>query len=437
MSNNSFKRGRYNALHLSPRIRRVVDVLEANGFLDRVKGSNNRTPGQNGRGNHTTRIKPTAKLEELFSNLTLEREDITFHKDEEVIILRDKDEDDPKAKKIDYVDNDETIRMRAEVRAYNKMMLEYFVDVASLEQPFYERTYKDNDCRDQVQQIWITQENKFTRRTFSRGRFDLNGRWNGGFWQNLPKVLRRHIWIDGDQTDEWDYSGLHPNILALQMGHEFSGDQYQLDKQVVKSIRLADQRAVVKSLVLYAINAKNLDACYRAFQTRHPGYKKRDLKLLLEAYIDQHPFMADAIGSDKGIELMYLDSQIAAHVIREFVDLRIPILPIHDSFIARLEDIPFLEKAMSAACYTILGQDLIKTSRQWEERSYPTGHLNQYTSPSDKHQPLERLVEDEDRPSFRTIEAYKERWHAWSISHPEAYSPDLVDTYLGELVERD
>ena len=137
----------------------------------------------------------------MFSNLTLEREDITFHKDEEVIILRDKDEDDPKAKKIDYVDNDETIRMRAEVRAYNKMMLEYFVDVASLEQPFYERTYKDKDGRDQVQQIWITQDNKFTRRTFSRGRFDLNGRWNGGFWQNLPKVLRRHIWIDCDHTD--------------------------------------------------------------------------------------------------------------------------------------------------------------------------------------------------------------------------------------------
>ena len=45
--------------------------------------------------------------------------------------------------------------------------------------------------------------------------------------------------------------------------------------------------------------------------------------------------MTNLLGSDKGMELMYIDSQIATETINYFVKQNKPILPIHDSFIVK------------------------------------------------------------------------------------------------------
>ena len=102
----------------------------------------------------------------------------------------------------------------------------------------------------------------------------------------MPKILREDITIDGEQTFEYDYSALHPSILAYRSGNTFNSDPYTIDKQI-----LPDQRIVLKALLLRAINADTIDKAIRSFQTEHEGYKKKELLLLLHSYIDQYPFM--------------------------------------------------------------------------------------------------------------------------------------------------
>ena len=116
-------------MHISLRVKDVCDILITNGYLDIAPGSHNR---QNpGAGNRNSRIKPTAKLEGLFKNVGLETFELSLNHNRECIILRDKDPEDNKAKDIEYKDTPQTNKMRAEVQAYNQMMLGHYVDVAS------------------------------------------------------------------------------------------------------------------------------------------------------------------------------------------------------------------------------------------------------------------------------------------------------------------
>ena len=332
---------RYNALNLSHRILDVIDVLVANDWLLYTGGKNHR----DGSGrNRTARIKPSPKLEESFSKLSVKLEDVSFHREEEVIILRDGN------KEVEYTDTPEIVRMRKEVEAYNAMLLRHTVEVASLNHPYITRTVKDKRGRTTKQTIWLTPDRMFTRRTFSRGSFKLNGRFNGGWWQRISEFSREDIIIDGEETIELDYSGLHPKILAYQAGHSIDGDPYKIEKEV-----MPEQRDIIKGLLLKVINAKTIDSGIRAFQTDKHGYKKKDLLLLLEAYLDQYPFMREYLGSDLGIELMYTDSQIAAQVINGFVKFDKPILPIHDSFIVKAYDVEYLGALMMNAIENVVG----------------------------------------------------------------------------------
>jgi len=363
--NNYTVSSRYNGMHISPRVKGVCDILITNGYLDIAPGSHNR---QNpGAGNRNSRIKPTAKLEGLFKNVGLETFELSLNHNRECIILRDKDPEDNKAKDIEYKDTPQTNKMRAEVQAYNQMMLGHYVDVASLEQPMIIRdvTRSGRPLRQHVQ---IDQTQKFVRRIFSRNSWENNGRWNGGFWQNLPKAMRREILINDQPTDEIDYSGLHPSILALEADSRLTGDPYDLEGQVVKTIPLNQQRAVVKHLVLIAINAKSRPSAFSAYRADREKYTNNQLEPLLDAFIEKHPCLEDSICTDQGIRLMNVDSQIATHVINRFVAEGKPILPIHDSFIVVREDQHLLRQAMSDACVEIVGYDIEADSRAEKEQ---------------------------------------------------------------------
>ena len=394
---------RYNGINLSRKIIPVIDLLIDHKLLDYIGGFHSQS---NARRSHTMRIRPSGLLMSYFRNLTIELEDIEFHKCEEVIILNNKDDpDDPKAKPQKYDDNRDTNRMRKEVQAYNNMMFEHFVDVVSLEQPYYLRTFVNKQGFEDTQRIWLTQDNKFTRRTFSRNSFKLNGRWNGGWWQQIEKDLRRDIFIDGSPTIEADYSALHPTILAHQSGNKFKGDPYTIDKQIVHN-----QRNALKGILLKAINAKTVTSGIQAFTTEQAYdlkkrkitesqvYKRKDLLLLLEAYLDQYPFMTEFIGSDKGIELMYLDSEMVAKVIKYFVEKDKPILPIHDSFIVREEDKLNLQAAMSNAMDIVIDDWVSFAVDEADEnnKQYDLSHTDL-------------------------------RWKSWSDRHPNAYYPSVVE----------
>lgn len=350
---------RYNGLHLPHRTLDVIDILITQGYLLKANYSYSRSGSQ--QGNRTTRIQPTEILTEMFSKLDVGLQDLNLHKDQETIILRKKGDDDAgKASDIEYEDTPLTKKMRAEVEAYNNMMQRHYVDVASLREPFIYREVKPSKSDGaSLQRIDVNDASKFCRRIFSRGSFEMNGRWHGGFWQSIPKAMRRDIYIDDATTEEIDYSGIHPSILAYEQGQRLTGDRYDLGMRILPAITREQQRAAVKLLVLVAINAKSRKEAFKAYNDKASVTLKHGaLGALLDAFISKYPFLEASLCTDQGIRLMNIDSQITTEIINRFVSADIPILPIHDSYIVKRENADDLRDAMLEASRKVLGAEL-------------------------------------------------------------------------------
>ena len=93
-----------------------------------------------------------------------------------------------------------------------------------MEEPFVVRTKKDGS----TQRIKIDQSKKFVRRIFSRGDWNYNGTFYGGFWQQVGSEYRKNIYINDNPTVEGDYKGLHAAILSAKKNVVNDGDRYDL-----------------------------------------------------------------------------------------------------------------------------------------------------------------------------------------------------------------
>ena len=144
-----------------------------------------------------------------------------------------------------------------------------------------------------------------------------------------------------------NFSGLHIVILYAQQGinywAEINEDPYELPK--IRDIDPdIDIRAAAKLLMLTAINAKEELEAYGAFrrQAEAGSPEKRmtneQLKTMLNQLKRKHKPIAHKLASGAGIDLMYVDSQIAEKIISTFIyDCKCPILTVHDSFVVPIE----------------------------------------------------------------------------------------------------
>lgn len=366
---------RYNYKRISNRIRDVVQVLEERNLIQLSKGSNNRTTsGQN----RTTRIWATKTLIEQFLRLDITEFDIDLHSGAETVILRRKFIEDEfgierdenwkpiKAKGlnalVEYQETDETLRMRALLQEYNDLLKRTHVDVANLHEPIISREVDGT-----VQKIAIGQEKKFVRRIFSRCDWSSNGRFYGGFWQQIGSEHRKHIRLNNQITVEHDYSGLHVNLLYIEKG-EYGPDEPYFHEELLlpPPFDLAWQRKIIKRLALMGINAKSEADIYSAFRNSFDPHKSPDevrlkdvqLRPLLGAFLKKNPLLEADIATDKGIKLMYLDSQITEEIIKVFLERSLPILSVHDSYIASFRQSDLLHEAMKTASNKVVGTSL-------------------------------------------------------------------------------
>jgi len=368
-NNNAYQvNSRYNALHISRKIVDVVDVLAGTGYLEYRHGSHDRT--NNGMFSRTSRIRPSLQLQDKFAALSLSPLDIDHNHQQETVILTDyetNEEDNytksngkKRRKFIEYNDTDFTKDVRRDLEAYNQLLNDTYIDIATLEEPFVVRTKKDGT----TQRIKIDQSKKFVRRIFSRGDWNCNGRFYGGFWQQVGSEYRKDIYINGSPTVEVDYKGLHAAILSAEKGIVYGGDRYELGSVVCPGLDKQQQRKAVKLLVLAAINAKDRSSAFAAFRQAQPtGSVEKtldndELKLLLDTFLQQHPYLEDGICSDQGIRLMNVDSNITNFIIKEFVTRQKPILSVHDSYIVDTRDVELLRDCMKKASLHVVGVDL-------------------------------------------------------------------------------
>lgn len=183
--------------------------------------------------------------------------------------------------------------------------------------------------------------------------FNRGGRFYalGGSWQSMSKDARKQIRIGGEPVVEIDYKTLHPALIYAQARQPLPDDCYQIGHW---------PRPLVKVAFLILINAKKEHEA-RAAIARHeqmaslakPGSQlayavasdlMRDIKT-------RHAGIADAFHSDRGAELMRLDSDMAETVMHIMLMAGVVILPVHDSFLVQQSQAAFLEGTMLRVAY--------------------------------------------------------------------------------------
>jgi len=350
MSANAWNtNSRYNALHLSKKLIPIINAVKDAGLIIMAKGSYT-APGF--KGNRNTRIRTSEELQSWFAQAKLEREDIGRAEGAEIIVLKD-----DKKNQIEYEDTDKTNRMRKELQAYNELIASSFIDIPSLEEPKIKQ--KENGG---TRVIRIDDCGPRTRRIFSRSDWDMNGRFYGGWWQRINSDWRTQIFINDEPTIEVDFQGLHINLLYAELGEKVVGDPY--DVSPIKFQWFTDQqvRTWIKRLVLTALNAKDKSSAYRAFRdgADQDGKKlmNEELDWFLEVFLTRNPTRSNFLFSDKGIQLMRIDSDITAHIHRHFTERGIPVLSVHDSYIVDYRRVSELREAMAEASEAVVGRAL-------------------------------------------------------------------------------
>lgn len=385
MSSNGWNTSsRYNALRLSRRIIPLVRRAHEVGLIDLANGSYS---GPYGPANRNTRIRAAAPLQQLFSETSVDISDVTRHPDQECIVLKDDDRT-----QLEYEDTAETEAMRARLRTYNDFLLRTFIDIPTLEQPFIDRPITAGPDAGQIDRIPITSNRKFVRRVFSRGSWKLNGRFYGPWWQQIGEDLRSQIFIDDQPTVEIDFKGLHVNLLSLEQGVVIEGDPYDLPGPLFSEVPYHLQRDLVKKLVLKGINAPSKASAFSSFREDFPtghGAKKltnKQLTELLDLFFEKYPHLERKLCADQGIRLMYVDSCITDQVLTVATNLGIPVLGIHDSFIAAREHKDTLTEIMNVATREIIGTRLkVETTDMNRNFNRCNGYLNRLTQHRSKY----------------------------------------------------
>ena len=369
------KDNRYNKVFISEKIIAVEAKLVEAGCLDELAGYKPKT----GQGDsYTTRIRPSVKLRQEFQKITADLYDIDFDVDREVIILREKFTDERgETRKVnrDYTDTDYTNEVRRQLHAYNDLLRRTFIDIPSLTEPYVRRQIEKGKRAGQEQRISIGPDNKHVHRVFNGTEADnwtKGGRFYGGWWLQIPREMRKDIFINDQPTVEVDYKALHPNLLLLEGEAEGSVyDPYELGELVLPDIikTTSQQRAAVKSLILMAINATSAKKAFQAFRRDQKKddplktLKDHQLQTLMDAFTDKFPELKDALGSEKALGLMNKDSMIANMVIDYFTQQDIPVLCIHDSFIIQHDKEEELKKVLHVASVQVAGKGIEQDSK--------------------------------------------------------------------------
>lgn len=252
------------------------------------------------------------------------------------------------------------------------------------------------------------------RRIFSRGRMDRGGRLYGGWWQTIPSEFRRHITINGRATVEIDFSEMHPTMLYQLSGQSAPDNIYDLgirrSGDPPYSVMVEPhktRRRYIKKFLNALINDEHK-------QHRLSQQAQRALGLshdaLMQLILKKHPVIGDALGTDTGLYLQFLDSEIATTVLLDLMKQKIVALPVHDSFLVQAEFERELQEAMQrayAACMDAQAQ------------------LKDAELPEDA---FEKIFNAEDPQRF--MDELQQAWHhayvtSWRMQNPEPQHPNL------------
>lgn len=349
---------RYNRLHLSRKIPRLLNVLEFHELIHVSKGS---YAGPGASTNRTARIIAAEPLRKLFREAKFGLQHILTAPNREVIIMHG---DRGSAKEVEYEDTNETVAMRQQLTNYSNLLARTFIDIPDQVEPFVFRPIKKGPQQGSTTRVPICTMDNRVNRIFNRNSWDCGGRFYGGWWQGVGSELRKKIHINDRPTIEVDYRALHIGMLNARHGVTVEGDPYELEAGLIASLDQHEQRKIIKTLVLMAINARDRTTACQAFRQSNPvgsvarSMKNVELLRLLDAFIEKFPHLKPDLCSDMGIRLMKKDSEIANHVLTGMTRKGIPVLCVHDSFIVDYEHGQLLKTVMHRVSQHVVGHPI-------------------------------------------------------------------------------
>jgi hypothetical protein len=369
---NHWSKGRYRAIHLSKTILDVLDWLIVEGFVDK----RNHFHCANTSLSRTARYRASERLQSMFKTALFGLDDICTYDNKECIVLKQgevkDDESAEKSTSVHYEDTPLTVAMRERLNAYNKLLMHSHIDIHSLAKPVITRENNKGSRKGRPNTVAIGQHNKFVRRIFSRGSWELHGRFYGGWWQQIGSELRSHIFINGNPTVEVDFKSMHVALLNAELAVVAVDDPYEVGAELFPELDREMLRDWNKKLVLTALNAKDRRSTYSAFRsdakTGSPEKRLKNTQLarLLDAFIVKNPHLNEYLCSDQGITLMNKDSMIAADIMNTLTDKGIPVLTVHDSFIVQRHHFSELRIAMLMASLKLCRRNLNALQKGFE-----------------------------------------------------------------------
>jgi len=303
---------RYKNEVLNKTIPYLLDVLELPELqmLEQVVGCINYFyPEKN--GNLRTVVKAGKHLVHLIQKYHVELEDLGLSDGEETIILkREKNDLWDHGGTLEYKDNDLTNLYRGEMRLINQWIKN--ADLNYME-PFHEKDKHnyDLDCR-------------LLKRYFTRGSFKSGGRLFGGFWQQLKKVHRENLLIEGENIVVLDYSQMTPKILY---GHCGSVPQME-DCYHIKGYEYC-RKGIKKVFNAMTFSDEPKTRFPKGINSLFPV--KTRFKEVADAIENEHSRIAHLFYTGIGHYLQFLESQILVEVLLKLIENNITALPIHDA----------------------------------------------------------------------------------------------------------
>ncbi|SDP22919.1 hypothetical protein [Desulforhopalus singaporensis] len=181
-----------------------------------------------------------------------------------------------------------------------------------------------------VKEIYFEILSKSLRAIFNRGSFENGGRTYGMEWISLPKVLRKHIYIDGKPTIGLDFKGLHIFLAYHMMGKECPhSDPYEIDGYSRDEVKLSS---------LIAINAPNPKSAIHGTINKIKKVLNLDIdedyaEQLINKMREHHRLIEEFWCNDSGVSFQNVDSSVMRHALLALMDQGICGLGIHDEII--------------------------------------------------------------------------------------------------------
>lgn len=278
--------------------------------------------------------------------------------DAEGIILKNK-----KKKRIRYGDVPYANEARERLGIINAKLAQHWYDLELPDQDVRAHLKRDKGREEEAAHFDLSRRQLY--RVFNNSSWKDGGRFYGGWWQSIPKELRRYVTIDGKRTVEADYSGLHAAMLFAMAGLDVPEDPYA---RCFPSDTKGDLRSIVKITFNALLNAKSVRALSQLdnYDAEMTGMSWNDFKLHI---VHCFPELREHIGTGVGIELQRMDADLAEKVMLRFCSMQYPCLPVHDSFLVHhaLED--ELSQVMQLVFKEIFGKE-VNVKRKLSEVTY-------------------------------------------------------------------